>query len=109
VTVRPLRHRRRAGRARWRAWRRARRVAARNRATAHTCFYCGVPFRGQGQGPDHRTVDHRIPRSRGGSEGLANLVFACYACNQRKRDRPEDEFVASEWLARRRAEVAGRG
>lgn len=107
--VRPLRHRWRAGRAKVRAWWRARRVAARNRASARTCFYCGVPFRGQGQGPDHRTVDHRIPRSRGGSEGLANLVFACFACNQAKRDRDEDEFVASEWLARRRAEVAARG
>ena len=84
-------------------------MAARNRATATTCFYCGVRFHGHGAGPDHRTVDHRIPRSRGGSDGLANLVFACYACNQRKRDRPEDEFVASDWLARRRAEVAERG
>lgn len=91
-------------RARWRA----RRVAAHNRARATTCFYCGVPFSGIGQGPDHRTVDHRIPKSRGGSDGLANLVFACYRCNQRKRDRDEDTFVTSEWLAQRRAEVAAR-
>lgn len=103
-----LRSRWKAARAGFRAWRRARRVAAANRAQASTCFYCGVAFTGTGAGPDHRTVDHRIPRSRGGSDGLANLVFACYACNQRKRDRPEDEFVASEWLARRRADVAER-
>jgi len=107
--VRPLRHRWRALRATLRASWRARRVAARNRAQAIRCFYCDVPFAGRGQGPDHRTVDHRIPRSRGGSEGLANLVFACYSCNQAKRDRAEDEFVASDWLARRRAEVASRG
>ncbi|HEX4901694.1 MAG TPA: HNH endonuclease [Acidimicrobiales bacterium] len=106
--MRPLRHRWLALRATLRAWWRARRVAARNRASARTCFYCDVPFSGHRHGPDHRTVDHRIPRSRGGSEGLSNLVFACYACNQRKRDRPEDEFVASDWLAQRRAEVAGR-
>lgn len=59
-------------------------------------------------GPDHRTVDHRTPKSRGGSDGLANLVFACYACNQRKRDRSEDDFLASEWLIERRADVASR-
>lgn len=70
------------------------------------CFYCGVRF--TADGPDHRTVDHRVPTSRGGSHALANLVFACYACNQRKRDRHEDEFLGSEWLARRRAEVGER-
>lgn len=91
-----------AARARWRAWR----VASRNRASAATCFYCGVRF--AAEGPDHRTVDHRVPRSRGGTHALRNLVFACFACNQRKRDRPEGDFVASEWLARRRAEVATR-
>lgn len=52
-----------------------------------------------------RTVDHRIPRGRGGSEGLTNLVFACRACNQRKADRSEEEFVSSTWLVRRRREV----
>ena len=88
-------------RARWRAWR----VASANRAAATTCFYCGVPF--AAAGPDHRTVDHRVPTSRGGSHRIGNLVFACYACNQRKRDRPEADFLASEWLERRRAEVAG--
>jgi 5-methylcytosine-specific restriction endonuclease McrA len=95
-------------RAAMRAWWRARRVAAANRARATACFYCDVPFRGDGAGPDHRTVDHRVPKSRGGTDSLRNLVFACYACNQRKRDRPEDEFLASEWLARRRRDVAER-
>ena len=81
-------------------------MASANRAAASTCFYCGVRF--AAAGPDHRTVDHRIPTSRGGSQGLSNLVFACYACNQRKRDRPEADFVESEWLQRRRTDVAGR-
>ena len=89
-------------RARWRAWR----VASQNRAVARECFYCGVGF--APAGPDHRTVDHRVPRSQGGTDSLRNLVFACYACNQRKRDRTEDDFAASEWLAARRADVEAR-
>lgn len=91
-----------AVRARWRAWR----VASHNRAMARECFYCGVAF--APEGPDHRTVDHRVPRSQGGTDSLRNLVFACYACNQRKRDRHEDDFLASEWLQRRRDDVEAR-
>ena len=85
-------------RARWRAWR----IAASNRSAASTCFYCGASF--EEIGPRHRTVDHRIPKSRGGSDALRNLVFACFSCNQRKRDRSEDEFLASAWLAERRTQ-----
>lgn len=104
--MRSLRARRKAARAavraRWRAWR----VASQNRAIARECFYCGVGF--APEGPDHRTVDHRVPRGQGGTDSLRNLVFACYACNQRKRDRPEDDFLASDWLARRRGDVEAR-
>ena len=84
-----------------RAWWRARRLAAANRAGASSCFYCGVAF--TESGPEHRTVDHRLPKSRGGTDALRNMVFACYACNQRKRDRLEEDFLASEWLATRRS------
>ena len=80
--------------------------ARRNRAEGRACFYCGVAF--DGDGKDARTVDHRLPRGRGGHDGLVNIVFACRACNERKADRLEEDFVASEWLRRRRDEVAGR-
>lgn len=83
------------------------RLAARNRSTAAACFYCGAAF--TPSGARQRTIDHRVPRSLGGSQRLANLVFACRSCNQRKGDLPEAEFVASEWLARRRADIARGG
>ena len=76
--------------------------ARRNRAEAASCFYCGVAF--EDAGPLARTVDHRLARSRGGHDGLANLVFACRACNDRKADSDEDAFLGSEWLRRRREE-----
>jgi 5-methylcytosine-specific restriction endonuclease McrA len=80
--------------------------ARRNRARGTHCFYCAVRF---SEGDLARTVDHRVPRGGGGTDGLVNLVFACRACNQRKKNLPEADFVASEWLARRREEVASGG
>lgn len=39
-------------------------------------------------------LDHRIPRSRGGTHAPDNLAYACRNCNQRKKDRTNDEFLA---------------
>jgi 5-methylcytosine-specific restriction endonuclease McrA len=43
----------------------------------YTCQYCGR------QGHD-LTIDHVVPRSRGGSHSWENLVSACKTCNHRK-------------------------
>ena len=46
----------------------------------HTCQYCGIrsiPM----------TIDHIIPRQRGGEDSWYNLVAACVACNTRKGNR----------------------
>jgi 5-methylcytosine-specific restriction endonuclease McrA len=32
------------------------------------------------------TVDHFHPQSRGGSDALENLIYACVNCNQYKQD-----------------------
>jgi len=37
------------------------------------------------------TIDHVLPRSRGGGNSWLNTVAACYACNQRKGDRTPAE------------------
>ena len=39
-------------------------------------------------------VDHVIPRSRGGTDDLENLVTACSACNLAKYDRTPSEWQA---------------
>lgn len=41
------------------------------------------------------TIDHKQPRSRGGSDDLFNLVLACNPCNARKGTRPYETFVAA--------------
>lgn len=50
----------------------------------HRCQYCGTrsnPF----------TIDHVVPKERGGSENWENLVIACQSCNRRKGNRSPDE------------------
>lgn len=37
------------------------------------------------------TLDHRIPKSRGGGEGY-NLIGCCFTCNHAKGDMTEFEF-----------------
>lgn len=57
------------------------------------CRYCGIvcidlPAHVKYSGiswPDNlRSIDHIIPRSRGGQSTLENLVIACNRCNRRK-------------------------
>lgn len=46
---------------------------------AHRCQYCGSKA---------ETIDHVVPRSRGGGHSWDNVVAACRPCNLRKADRP---------------------
>jgi 5-methylcytosine-specific restriction endonuclease McrA len=43
------------------------------------CMYCGART--------SLTVDHVIPRSKGGGSGWDNIVASCAPCNRRKGDR----------------------
>jgi 5-methylcytosine-specific restriction endonuclease McrA len=47
-----------------------------------TCGYCGEPA---------TTIDHVLPRSRGGGNAWLNTVAACGRCNNRKGDRTPAE------------------
>lgn len=53
---------------------------------AFTCQYCGAQ-----PGREHLTLDHIIPRSRGGRMDWENVVAACAPCNRRKSNRTPDE------------------
>ncbi len=48
----------------------------------HKCGYCG----------SHAdSIDHVLPRSRGGKNVWENVIAACRSCNLRKRDRTPEE------------------
>lgn len=46
------------------------------------CQYCAKYFP-----PDTLTMDHVIPKSRGGDNSWTNIVTACKKCNQRKGNK----------------------
>lgn len=69
----------------------------------HRCQYCGERHTKQ-----DLTIDHVLPRSRGGEDTWENLVLACVQCNLRKSNRTPDEAhmrllrkpVKPNWLPR---------
>ena len=56
------------------------------RRDRHTCQYCGDQ-----PGPAELTIDHVIPKSRGGRSDWTNCVLACVPCNTRKAARTPAE------------------
>ena len=50
----------------------------------YTCQYCGTQTR-------ELTLDHVIPRQRGGEHVWKNVVSACKVCNRRKGGRTPEE------------------
>lgn len=59
-------------------------------AQNHRCAYCGADVR------TGATMEHVIPRARGGRCVWANLVIACRGCNMERRARDAMAF----WHAR---------
>jgi 5-methylcytosine-specific restriction endonuclease McrA len=52
------------------------------------CVWCGrEPWRRD------LTLEHVVPRSRGGHATPENAVVACRACNRRRGSRPVDAYV----------------
>lgn len=59
------------------------------------CFYCAIVLTAE-----KTTIDHYIPRSKGGANHISNYVPACGDCNSSKSDTMPEDFL------RRRAAVA---
>ena len=52
----------------------------------YTCQYCSCYME-----KNQCTVDHVVPRSRGGKHEWANVVTCCLRCNRKKSDRTPEE------------------
>lgn len=50
---------------------------------SHQCVYCGSS--------KNLTLDHVLPKSRGGKNDWNNLVTSCFKCNLKKADRTPEE------------------
>lgn len=56
-----------------------------SKAQDRHCAYCGLPMRRHETRPLWRgTVDHAVPLSRGGYDGIGNLLAMHADCNARK-------------------------
>lgn len=53
------------------------------RRDGHECQYCGSR--------KHLTIDHVIPRSKGGQTSWTNLITACNPCNVQKGSRTPEQ------------------
>lgn len=74
------------------------------------CHYCAKKVQrrfGQG-GIDKATIDHVIPKSRGGESKFSNFVLCCLQCNAEKADTPYLEFWQAKQEIRLRT-IANRG
>ena len=56
------------------------------RRDQYTCQYCSRKI----EGPE-ATVDHVLPRSRGGKHRWDNVVACCLTCNRKKGDKTPPE------------------
>lgn len=60
-----------------------------------TCFYCDVETSPHHERMHERqtTIDHLVPKSKGGLNKTPNLVIACNSCNNKKKDLTLEEFL----------------
>lgn len=56
----------------------------------HECAYCGET--------ENLTLDHLIPKARGGSDKVTNMVCACENCNHSKGQQFWSEWYLNQYF-----------
>lgn len=54
------------------------------------CYYCNSELKDR-----EKSVDHKIPVSRGGTNDLQNLVICCRSCNSKKNNQTDKEYIGA--------------
>ena len=54
----------------------------------YTCIYCGIHA-----SKAKMEIEHVVPRSRGGTDSLNNLVLSCHECNQAKSSQDVQTYL----------------
>ena len=54
----------------------------------YECAYCGSE--------KNLTIDHVVPRIKGGESSVENMVCCCYSCNQDKGHTPWEDWYLSQ-------------
>lgn len=62
-----------------------------------TCCWCGKTLK-----HNEITIEHLLPKNLGGSNAIANLLLACFACNNSRGSRLLPEKYALESIASQR-------
>lgn len=55
------------------------------------CAFCGIEL-----SPNDVTIDHLVPKARGGKDEWTNLVCSCWKCNQEKGATQHPKFKPSK-------------
>lgn len=81
------------------SWRRRKKVARLLPLQDMKCWWCAHPFQDCDAGWQEPTLDHLVPKAKGGGLNDENLVVACKICNQRRQHdawSPHPEMVTTE-------------
>ena len=57
------------------------------------CYWCGQGLQHEFGYLNSATIEHLLPRSQGGKNGMYNLAAACYRCNNVRGDTSQEEFA----------------
>jgi 5-methylcytosine-specific restriction endonuclease McrA len=69
----------------------------------HQCVWCCEKVTPKGCPEDYMmgcaaTIDHVVPRSKGGTNFPSNLITSCNACNSKRGGRSVPEFAKAVWV-----------
>lgn len=57
------------------------------------CYYCKISLLLHDQlNPRYATIDHKVPRIKGGSGKSDNIVLCCLKCNKEKGSMTAEEY-----------------